>query len=197
MLFYKLAILFCRGVLLFKCRVRSKGRENVPQTGGCILALNHRTNYDVLLAGITCPRPLKYMAKAELFKNKFFGWLITKCGAFPVHRGRGDIGAIKSALEKLKNDEMVLMFPEGKRVTSPEEEKNTRAKPGAVMIAVKAQVPIVPAYISGKFGFLRKITITYGEPIYFDDYYGEKQSVDTLQDLSDEMMNKIRSLRID
>ena len=196
MLFYRLAILFCRIVLIFKCRIRSKGRENIPQNGGFILALNHRTNYDVLLAGITCSRPLRYMAKAELFKNKFFSWLITKCGAFPVNRGKGDIGAIKSALEKLKNNEAVLMFPEGKRVRTLEEEKNTRAKPGAVMIAIRAQVQIVPAYISGKFGFLRKITISYGKPIYYTEYAGEKQTVDTLQELSDEMMKEIRSLRI-
>ncbi len=196
-MFYKLAILFCRFVLLFKCRVRSKGRENIPVSGGFILALNHRTNYDVLLAGITSTRRLRYMAKAELFKNKFFAWLITKCGAFPVNRGRGDIGAIKSALEKLRNNEPLLMFPEGKRVTSIEEEKNTKAKPGAVMIAIKAQVPIVPAYISGKFGFLRKVTINYGKPIYYTEYAGEKQSVDKLQSLSDEMMDEIRSLRID
>ncbi|MBS7299019.1 MAG: 1-acyl-sn-glycerol-3-phosphate acyltransferase [Eubacteriales bacterium] len=195
-MFYKLAILFCRIVLIFKCRIRSKGRENIPQSGGFILALNHRTNYDVLIAGITSTRRLRYMAKAELFKNKFFSWLITKCGAFPVNRGKGDIGAIKSALEKLKNNEGVLMFPEGKRVTSLEEEKDTRAKPGAVMIAIRAQVPIVPAYISGKFGFMRKITISYGKPIHYTEYAGEKQSVDTLQDLSDELMKKIRSLRI-
>lgn len=197
MLFYKLSILFCRFVLIFKGRIKTVGQENVPKSGGCILALNHRTNYDVMIAGITCKRPLRYMAKAELFKNRLFARLITKCGAFPVHRGRGDIGAIKSALEKLDNDEMVLMFPEGKRVLSLEDEKNTRAKPGAVMIAIKAQVPILPAYISGKFGFLRKITVSYGEPIYYKEYEGEKLSVDMLQSLSDDMMKKIRALRVE
>lgn len=195
-MFHKLAVIFCRFVLLFRMRVKALGRENIPEKGGFLLALNHRTNWDVIIAGITCKRPIRYMAKAELFKNRFFAWLITACGAFPVKRGKGDIGAIKSALEKLKNDEVVLLFPEGKRVTSLEEEKQTRAKPGAVMIAVHAQVPIVPAYISGTFKPFSKITISYGKPIYYNEYADSKLSVDKLQQLSDEMMLRVRGLRV-
>ncbi len=195
-MFYSVALWFCRLVLFFKFRIKATGRENIPLEGGCILALNHRSNYDVIIAGTTCPRQLSYMAKAELFKNKFFSKLIKACGAFPVNRGRGDIGAIKSALEKLRNNEMVLMFPEGKRVMNIEDEKSTRAKPGAVMLALKAQIPIVPAYISGKFGFMKKLTISYGKPIYYKEYAGEKQSIDTLQELTDQMMESVRGLRV-
>ncbi len=133
------------------------------------------------------------MAKSELFRNKLFGGLIKSLGAFPVHRDTGDIGAIKSALSKLGAGEMVLMFPEGRRVT---DEKSAKAKPGAVMLAVRAQVPIQPAYISGKIGFMRKITITYGKPIYYTEHYGEKLSVEQLQSLSDEMMQTIRGLKV-
>ncbi len=195
-MFYSLALFFCRLVLFTRFRITALGKENIPLEGGCILALNHRSNYDVVIAGITCPRRLRFMAKAELFRNKFFSWLITTCGAFPVNRGRGDIGAIKSAMEKLRNNEIVLMFPEGKRVVSLADERQTRAKPGAVMIAIKAQIPIIPAYISGDFGFGKKLTIAYGKPIYYTDYQGEKQTVDTLQELSDQMMQKVRELRV-
>ena len=183
--------------MFFVFRLKCVGRENIPSEGGCILALNHRSYIDVIFAGITCPRMLWYMAKSELFKNKFFGGLISRLGAFPVHRGKGDIGAIKSALGKLAEKEMILMFPEGKRLLSLEEEKTTRAKPGAVMIAIRAGVPIVPAYISGKIGFMRRVTITYGKPIYYTDYYGKKQSVEELQELGDEMMKTIRGLRVE
>ncbi len=195
-MFYRIAIFFCRLVLFFKFRIKTIGRKNIPIEGGCILALNHRSNYDVVIAGITCPRRLSFMAKAELFKNWFFAKLITACGAFPVQRGKGDIGAIKSTLEKLKKHEMVLMFPEGKRVLSLEEEKTIKPKPGAVMIAIRAQIPIVPAYISGEFGFMKKVTISYGKPIYYDEYAGQKLSADELQELSDTMIDKVRELRV-
>lgn len=195
-MFDKFATVVCRVLLFFALRIKAVGKENIPKEGGCLLVLNHRTNIDVIIAGITCPRKIRFMAKSELFKNKAFGKLITALGAFPVHRGKGDIGAIKSALEKLKNGEMVAIFPEGKRLMSLDEEKTVRAKPGAVMIAVKARCPIIPAYISGKFGFMRKITISYGKPIYYTEYYNEKQSVDTLQELSDEMMKRVRALRV-
>lgn len=194
-MFYKFALVVCRFFLFFALRIKAVGRENVPAEGGCLLVLNHRSNLDVVIAGMTCPRPLRFMAKSELFKNKLFGRLITALGAFPVHRGKGDIGAIKSALAKLHDNEMVLMFPEGRRVAD-NEEKSVRAKPGAVMLAIRAQVPILPVYISGKFSFMKKITITYGKPITYEQYYGEKQSVEELQVLSDEMMKTVRSLRV-
>lgn len=192
-MFYKIATAICKFCLFFVYRVKCVGKENIPKEGGCILALNHRSNLDVVLMGMTCPRQIKFMAKSELFKNKLFGGLIKSLGAFPVHRDKGDIGAIKSALSKLADGETVLMFPEGRRV---KDEKTAKAKPGAVMLAVRAQVPILPAYISGKIGFWQKITVTYGKPIYFTEYYGTKPNVETLQELSDEMMATIRSLKV-
>ena len=192
-MFYTFSLWVCRICLFFVFRLKCIGKENIPAEGGCILALNHRSDLDVVFAGITCPRKLRFMAKSELFHNKFFGGLIKALGAFPVHRDKGDIGAIKSALSKLGDNQMVLMFPEGRRVT---DEKSAKAKPGAVMLAVRAQVPIQPAYISGKIGFMRKVTITYGKPIYYTEYYGQKLSVEKLQSLSDEMMQTIRGLKV-
>ena len=193
-MFYKFAMYVCRFFLFFVFRIKCIGSENVPKEGGCILALNHRSNLDVVFMGMTCPRRLNFMAKSELFKNKLFGKLITSLGAFPVHRNKGDIGAIKSALAKLSDGEVVLMFPEGRRVIN---EKNASVKPGAAMLAVRGQVPIQPAYISGKIGFMRKITVVYGKPIYYNEYYGTKPSVEKLQELSDDMMKTVRSLRVD
>ena len=91
---------------------------------------------------------------------------------------------------------MVLMFPEGKRVKKIEDEKYTRAKPGAVMIAIRAKVPIQPAYISGKYGFMKRITVNYGEPIFLEEYYDKKLSIDELQEITDDVMKKIRGLRV-
>lgn len=183
--------LLIRFVLLFVFRIKVTGRENMPPEGGVIVTINHRSNWDVIVAGVSSPRQLGYMAKSELFKNKLFGGLITALGAFPVHRGKGDIGAIKAALTRLREGKIVAMFPEGKRV---KDGSLPTAKPGAVMLAHKAKVPIVPVKLSGKYRWMSKITVTIGKPIYYDEYYDEKLTVEKLQELTDTMMRNLRAL---
>ncbi len=180
-----------RFFLLFVFRIKIVGKQNMPKDIGVIAAINHRSNWDVLIAGACTPRRLGFMAKSELFKNKLFGWLITKLGAFPVQRGKGDIGAIKAALTRLRDNDVVAMFPEGKRVRNNEV---VSAKPGAVMLATKAQVPIVPIRIIGKYSWMSKIVVVIGEPVEYTQYLGQKLSVEVLQGLSDDLLKKIKLL---
>lgn len=190
-MFYTIVSAILRALLHLVFRIRVVGRENVPMTGGGILAVNHRSNWDVIIAGTNSPRKLRFMAKSELFHNKLFGSLITALGAFPVQRGKGDIGAIKGALSKLKAEHIVAMFPEGRRV---KEGEVVSAKPGVVMLAIRGKVPVIPTYISGKYKWFGKITVHFGPPIYYDTYYDEKIVVEQLQQLSDEMLRTMRSL---
>lgn len=191
-MFYKIAKAILRFFMLFVFRIEFKGRENMPKEGGVILASNHRSYWDPVMLALASPRKLRFMAKSELFKNKLFGGLITSLGAFPVQRGKGDIGAVKSALTILKNDGVMLIFPEGKR----SKDDTAEAKPGAVMLAIRAKTPIVPAYISGKYGWFSKVTVTFGEPFYYEDYYDKKTVVSELQALSDDLMKTMRSFKI-
>lgn len=191
MIFYRIikAILRVFTALCFRIRVVTP--ENVPLEGAAVMALNHRSNWDVIVALARSPRKLHFMAKHELFKNKLFASVLTAMGAFPVHRGKGDIGAIKAALARLHAGDMIAMFPEGPRVR---EGQTASVKPGAVMLAIKGKAPIVPVCISGKYGFRSKITLTFGQPIYYDDLYGEKVPVEQLQELSNGMMRTLRTL---
>ncbi|MCX7715021.1 MAG: 1-acyl-sn-glycerol-3-phosphate acyltransferase [Clostridia bacterium] len=186
---------FVRGLvgifLLFVFRIKRIGQENVPKTGGAILAVNHKSNWDVVVVSVTCPRMLRFMAKSELFENKLFGGLIRRLGAFPIQRGKGDIGAIKGALSTLNSSHVMLMFPEGKRVRG---EAVTDAKAGVAMLATRARVPVIPVYISGKYKWMSKITVKYGSPILFDEYYDKKLTMDELQTLSNDVLRKMRSL---
>ena len=174
--------------LLF--RIKTVGKENVID-GGAILAGNHSSNWDPVLVAVTCPRSLAFMAKSELFKFKPFGAFLKKLGVFPVQRGKGDIGAVKTALTILKQEKAMMMFPEGKRM---KDGARGEAKPGVVMLATHAKVPVVPIKISGKFKPFKKIIISYGEPIYLDEYYGEKLTMEKMQALSESIMDKIFSL---
>jgi len=155
--------------------------------------VNHRSNWDPPIAAITSPRKLRFMAKSELFKNKLFAKIITALGAFPIQRGKGDVGAIKGSLTILKNEEVMLIFPEGGRV---KDEKTTDAKPGVVMLAIRAKVPVIPTYISGKYRWFGKITVRFGEPVYYEKYYEEKPVVEELQSLSNELLATMRSMKV-
>lgn len=182
-----------RGILFFVFRLKIVDSHKVLVSGGAILAVNHKSNWDPVIAALATPRKMRFMAKKELFSNKLFGKLITHFGAFPVERGRGDIGAIKAAMKMLKDGEMILIFPEGTRVRK---DKESKAKTGAVMLATHSDVPIIPVYISGKYRWMSKITIKFGDPVSYSEFKGEKLSKDEMQTLADKLLETINSLRV-
>lgn len=190
-MFYKIIKVLCRGVFHLFFRIKVEGRENLPKDGGGIVAINHRSNWDVPVVGVVSTRKLGFMAKAEMFKSKAGNWLFSSLGAFPVQRGKGDIGAIKAALSRLKEGHIIAMFPEGRRVKPG---VKAEPKPGVVMLAVKAKVPVIPVHITGTYRWLSKVTVTFGKPIYYEDFYGEKLAVEELQSLSNGLMEVINSL---
>lgn len=190
-MFYDIVRVIVRAALTLVFRIRRMGHENVPKEGGVILAFNHKSNWDPVIAGLTTKRHLRFMAKEELFKNPVFGRLIKSFGAFPVHRGKGDIGAVKSSLKILGAGEAMLMFPEGHRI---KDNKKVKAKPGIAVIAQRAKVPIVPVNISGKYAWMHKITVTYGKPVYLDEYYGCRLEQEKIQSIADGILDNIREL---
>ena len=158
--------------LFFSLRVL--GRERVPLTGPFLLVANHASFFDPVVAGVACPRPLAFMAKAELFRVPFLGWLIRRVHAFPVRRDGADPSAFRRALGVLEGGRPLLVFPEGTRGS---EGILRPAKAGAGMLAVRSGVPVVPAYIQGtgtalgrgqKWPRLVPLTVAFGPPIEFD-----------------------------
>ena len=125
--------------LLFFFKVN--GRENIPENGGFILCSNHLSNFDPVLLALSQKRQIFYMAKAELFKNKFFGALIRKLGAFPVERGAGDGKAIEMAESIIKDEKMLGIFIEGTRSKTGE---FLRPKSGAAIIAHQMKATVIP-----------------------------------------------------
>ena len=189
---YSFAIALVKFVMFFVFRIKKTGIENVPKEGGVILAINHKSDLDPVMIGITSPRKLNFMAKSELFKNKLFGGLIKRLGAFPVHRNSGDVGALKTSFKILNAGGAMLIFPEGGRV-KPGQKK--RAKSGVSVIAHKMNVPVIPVLIDGEYKWMSKITVRIGEPISFEEYAGQKLSGEELQALADDVLKKIYDLK--
>lgn len=157
---------FCRNIIAVLYRIIFRfeviGAEHIPKDGGVILCCNHRSNNDPIFLAICQKRPITFMAKDSLFKIPVLGFLLRKIAAFPVKRGSGDIGAIRTAVEVLKEKRMLCIFPEGTR--NKTNEPLLEFKAGAVLIAYKAEASIVPCAISGKIRPFSKIRVEFGCP---------------------------------
>ncbi len=155
----------CAPIFKILYRYKSINGENLPKEGGCILACNHLSYSDPVLLGLSSKRRLFFMAKIELFKNKFFGALIRALGAFPVERGAGDGKAIKTGEDLIKDGEVMTIFIEGGRTKTGE---LMRPRSGCALVAQQMQVPVVPACITiignPKHTFARRV-IHFGQPL--------------------------------
>lgn len=185
---YNLASALVRIFMFIIFRVKVINEENFPKDGAVIVSINHTSYWDVPLVAAFMPRKLHYMAKRDLFKIPVLGSFMKWVGAFPVSRGKGDIGAIKTALDVLSQDKVVAIFPEGKRVLKG---MSHSAKPGVALIAEKSGAPILPVAIGGKYRLFAKITITVGEPIYVDAPEQGHLSTEDLKSISSGVVNTI------
>jgi 1-acyl-sn-glycerol-3-phosphate acyltransferase len=161
---------------LFRERVR--GLENLPD-GGFVLAANHVSNLDPWPLGMPLwpRRQLNWMAKRELYKP-VIGTLISWGGAFPVHRGARDEGAIETAVERVREGEIVVIFPEGTRQRKGLIKRHeARPRTGAARVALRAGVPLVPAAIGGTDRILRlgPLSVAYGPPVDFSGLDGDER----------------------
>ena len=193
--FYKAGIVVCRAFarLFYPFEVENGG--SLPEGKSCIVCSNHISNMDPVFLNISQNRLIRFMAKKELFKNKLFGALITKMGAFPVNRGSDGGKAIGVAEELLSEGECVGIFIEGTRSKTG---KIGRGHMGALLIAQNAGVPVVPCCITGKKTFIKpfvKTKITYGAPITCEELgmiEGDKRS---LRNATNKLMEIISSMR--
>jgi 1-acyl-sn-glycerol-3-phosphate acyltransferase len=171
-------------------RIHLRNRHNVPKHGPYIIAANHLSWTDIPLIPIYLPGKVIYMAKEESFHGKL-GWLVRFLGAFPVKRGEGDRQALKAANEQLKKGKVLIIFPEGTRSKT-----RTMAKghAGLGMIALRANVPVIPVAIWGSENALKKfgteITISYGEPMILKPE-GTKVTREDIDRATDEVMRRI------
>lgn len=176
----------CRGV----------GKENIPE-GGALLCANHSGLSDplCLVMSIGPRKQMRVMAKAEFMRTPVLGWLLKKAGIFAVDRGKADVGAIKTAIRFLKGGEYVLLFPEGTRIKNglDKEGRESEAKTGAAMLAVRTGVPIVPVYIPPKKRWFRFTTVTFGAP-YYPKTEGKRGSAEEYRAIADDLMARIYAM---
>ncbi|MGI6706858.1 MAG: lysophospholipid acyltransferase family protein [Clostridia bacterium] len=167
------------------------GYENLQIQGKCIIICNHISLLDPVIIGCIVPRPIHFMAKKGLFRNRLFGWLLSQLGAFPVKRGTADIAAIKKALKVLKDGELFGIFPEGTRSKTGDMQE---LEPGVAMIALKSDAPVVPIYIHNRYRCFKKTLVTIGKPIDLSNYKGQKMNNDVILEVTNHLSSALKSL---
>ena len=142
--------LFVRSLINWFCRLFWRtsviGAERIPRTGPFILAPIHRSNIDTPLACTVTRRRMRYMGKDSLWTRRPVGWTLSALGGFPVSRGTADREALRRCILVLEAGEPLVLFPEGERKSGP------TVQPlfdGAMYIALKAGVPVIPVGIGG------------------------------------------------
>ena len=171
-------------------RLHARGRENLPQQGGFVLACNHVSSFDPWPLGMPIwpRRQLRFMAKSELY------WfpltlILNGAGAFPVRRGQADAEAIDTAVRLARDGNVVAMFPEGTRRRKGLVKRfEARPRTGAARIALEAGVPLVPAAVKGTDRLLRlgPLRIAYGAPVDVEGL-DSQQATDRLMARIDEL----------
>ena len=144
--YYSAARLFASGSLRILTGWDVRGRRHVPPQGGVIVGSNHISFWDPALIGAAAPRELHFLAKEELFGMPAVGRLIRSVNAIPIRRGVADLTGMSRAMDRLRDGAALLMFPEGGKMRDG---GSHPARPGVGMMAVHADVPIVPCCISG------------------------------------------------
>jgi 1-acyl-sn-glycerol-3-phosphate acyltransferase len=183
------------------------GKENVPKEGAAIIASNHKAAIDSLILPILAPRQIFFMGKDEYFrddtiKHKFHKWFFESVGVFPVNRsgGKASEAAINASLKVLNEGKLFGIYPEGTRSTDG---KLHKLHTGIVRVALSAHVPIIPTAIVGTeqaqplgktFPKSTKLSVIFGEPIHFDEYYNEEITYELLHSLAYKIAMGIQKL---
>jgi 1-acyl-sn-glycerol-3-phosphate acyltransferase len=206
---YRCGWTFFRFVFAVYFRWRVVDAENVPMSGGVILAANHSSYIDPPLVGSGLTRGINYLARESLFRFPVMGRILHSWSAVPVDRDGGGAKGLKIILGRLLNGAGIILFPEG---TRSYDGKLQSARSGIGLVVAKSTAPVVPVRVFGtfeawgrnqKFPLPKKIAVRYGKPMMFEKLRAEAKdcSKDRLkqiyQEIADEIMAAIALLKLD
>ncbi len=161
---------------LLRSRVRFEGTDLIPENGAVVLIANHQNALDPVAVGLALKRPVHFLAKKELFENKFLNWFLTHLLCIPIDRDGMDRAALKKAIRVLDDEGVLGIFPEGTR-----EKEGTMLpfKTGVSFIASQSDCLIVPIGLDGCGRLLKpfspKARLRVGEPFPYEALSGEKR----------------------
>lgn len=182
------------GIVGLIFRIKVINQNNEPIEGGFLVCANHVSATDAVVIPYSFRRhQIRFMAKKELFKIPVLAQLIKMLGAFPIDRSGNDVGAIKRAVEFLKEGKCVGIFPQGHRY--PETDPaTTPTKNGAALIFTRAEADVVPVYIwrkKNKFRLFGRTYVIIGEKMSFSDMNYDPSATGEYKRLTDTVFERV------
>lgn len=168
-------------------RIKVPGRENIPREGAYVLAVNHISFRDPVVMASFLRWDDSAMAKKELFESKLLGWIMRGVHAIPVDREGSDMNSLRACLNFLKEGHGLVIFPEGHRYHDGQIHE---FKTGTAFIAMRANVPLIPARIHTNYLPFAKITVNVGKPIETGKLTGSQ----ALNDVTEKLRQAIEAL---
>ncbi|MBI4577237.1 MAG: 1-acyl-sn-glycerol-3-phosphate acyltransferase [Planctomycetes bacterium] len=179
---YVLLRLPARLASLLAFGLRADGWRRLPREGGCLVAANHASFLDPVVLGCAARRRLDSMARDSLFAWRPFGWVLRGVGCFPVRRGEGDTTAIREAVRRLQEGRALVVYPEGTRSADG---SLGPLRLGVALLASRAHVPVVPAWIEGsRLAYPRgrllprpwPVRVRFGPALRYDEGVDDRES---------------------
>lgn len=182
-------------------RLRIYGVDDIYR-GAAFIASNHASFYDPPLISATWPEDVHFLARKLLFSNRFFGFLIRKLHAHPIHGSARDAATFKIIEDLVKDNQKVVIFPEGSRSLSGHLHS---LKPGLAMLALRTNTPIIPLYIRGTFEAWpansrwpkigKNLDCVFGKPL-FPNAYQNLEKKEAIRTMTQDVHTAIDNLRI-
>jgi 1-acyl-sn-glycerol-3-phosphate acyltransferase len=183
------------------------GLDNIPKTGGVILASNHLSFIDSVFLPLVIDRRIFFLAKSDYFRGKGLkGWatkaFMNGTGMLPIDRsgGKASEASLNTGLKVLHEGEVLGIYPEGTR--SPDG-KMYRGRTGVARMILEGDVPVVPVAmidtekvmpIGSKLPKVRRIGIVIGEPLDFSRFKGLEGDRFILRSITDEIMYELNRI---
>jgi 1-acyl-sn-glycerol-3-phosphate acyltransferase len=199
---YRLTTWFLRVGLKLWNRLEVFGSANVPRAGGCIIAANHASFLDPPIVGVGAfHRVVRFLARDTLYKGPTGKSFFLSIATIPISRDRGDVAAMRKAIQELRKGSCIGLFPEGTRSRNGELQQ---PKTGIGFLIARSAVPVVPAYVEGSFrafprgtGFIKpaKVRIYFGPAIQPEEmakWTGDRSGYEEIGRL---VMSRIAALR--
>lgn len=208
---FGLAVVIVKPILLGTTKQEWENGERIPETGGCVLVLNHVSHADPLTAAHLAweyGRPVRYLAKASLFKNKAFAGFMRAAGQIPVERSAGGATAFQAAVDAVNGGELVVVYVEGS-ITKDPAGWPMKGKSGAARIGLATGAPVIPVGQWGAQELLppysaklrpiprKPIRMKVGDPVDLADLVGEEQTPEVIGEATRRIMKDLTGLVAD
>lgn len=181
-------------------RLDIEGADNVPNEGRAIIASNHLSFMDHIFVAVAIDRPIYFLSKAEHFENPVKAFLFDKFNVIPLERGEGDKEAFHKSIQVLEDGNLFGIYPEGTR--SPDG-RLYKGHTGVARLALTTKSPIIPAAMINTDAVLPKgdlipslesAAVRFGEPLYFDEFYGQQNDKKVARQVTDQVMHTLEEL---